>query len=363
MWLLDWLNDRWSKVTAWFGSFFWTAWDRLKNFWGYLNSIKRSAYDWAVNTLVPKINAALVTARSYADGLISNTRSWVWSRVSSIYTFIHDRVAELRSKINTGVNWAVGKAQDLFDTARGEYLSIRADILAAARNLINSRLNPFGWVLNYKSFIEDLAKIFNPDNRKKIIPLLGEWFDTLAAFAGNPFGFMIGLIEPVFVDLLAWTLAYALGAEDAELPSPPSWSDLRPGGGGPAPTVPPDVARGLKAPLNSLWISGYTYEAGHRALDLGLERGDPVYAMHSGVIEYINEAYTGYGFQIVIRGDVWWSRYAHLDEIEVRRGQTVQAGDYIGRGNSTGNSTGDHLHLEIKYQNQFIDPAQVLGLR
>jgi len=363
MWLLDWLNDRWSRVTTWFGSFFWTAYYRLKYFWEYLNAKARDAYQWAVTDLLPKINAALVKARSYADGVISNLRSWVWSRVISIYNTIRVRTAELWEGIQAARSWAEGKAKDLYDKAHLELLQAKANLEVTVRSLIQSNLNPFRWVLNYKKTIEDLAILFSPENRTRVAALLGDWFGILGNFAVNPLGFTIGLIEPVFVDLAAWSLAYALGTEEAELPDPPSWSSLRPGRGGPAPSIPADVLLGLKAPLDHIYRSGYPFKVGHQGIDLGLERGDPVYAMHEGVVDYINEAFTGYGYQIVVRGQEFWTRYAHLDQINVRRGQEVQAGEFIGRGNSTGNSTGDHLHLEIKYRGQSIDPATVLGLK
>lgn len=362
MWLLNWLNDRWDKVTEWFG-WHYTIWtSRLRNFWTYIDNAIKDAVKWAKDDLLPAISKALTTAKNYTIAKYYEARAYVRSKFSDLQQWATTTFGPLWEKIENGVAYAVQKARDLYYKAHLEVLQAKANIKAWARDFVNANLNPFTWITRYKNFIGDLSKLFGPENREKIATLLSDGFNTLVNFWSNPFGFIISIIEPVFVDLLSWTLAYALGTEEAELPPPPSWSNLPWGYGGPAPSVPKDVAMGLKAPLDSLYISGYRFRPGHEALDLGLERGAPVYTMHDGVIEYINEAYTGYGFQVVVRGTLFWTRYAHLDWIGVRKGQEVEAGEMIGRGNSTGNSTGDHLHLEIKYRGDFVDPAEVLGL-
>jgi len=82
--------------------------------------------------------------------------------------------------------------------------------------------------------------------------------------------------------------------------------------------------------------------------------------MHDGVVEVAGWSTVGYGNTITLRNGKWWTRYAHLDGFGVGKGDTVEAGQKIAEGNSTGNSTGDHLHLEIKLNGVFIDPEQVL---
>ena len=126
------------------------------------------------------------------------------------------------------------------------------------------------------------------------------------------------------------------------------------------PTPPPDVRDGLVSPLSRLSISGYRFNPNHPAIDLGLSKGDPVFAMHAGTIIVAGWSKTGYGNHVVLQGGDWWTLYAHLDSFGVQAGQQIPAGQIVGLGDSTGNSTGDHLHLEIKYKGKFIDPVSVL---
>jgi murein DD-endopeptidase MepM/ murein hydrolase activator NlpD len=56
-----------------------------------------------------------------------------------------------------------------------------------------------------------------------------------------------------------------------------------------------------------------------------------------------------YGYQVVIRhADGHYTQYGHLSAISVRDGQTVAAGQRIGRSGATGNATGPHLHFEVR---------------
>ncbi len=71
-----------------------------------------------------------------------------------------------------------------------------------------------------------------------------------------------------------------------------------------------------------------------------------------------------YGYQVVIRHtDGRYSQYAHLSALGVKAGQQVSGGQRIGRSGSTGNSTGPHLHFEIRTGPGYgsdIDPLKYL---
>lgn len=94
---------------------------------------------------------------------------------------------------------------------------------------------------------------------------------------------------------------------------------------------------------------GSHWPTGHGGMDFNGETGDPIFAATSGWVTYAEFNYGGFGNLIMIkRGDGVQTWYAHLSRIGVRVGQRVQAGDLIGRMGSTGDSTGAHLHFEVR---------------
>lgn len=104
-------------------------------------------------------------------------------------------------------------------------------------------------------------------------------------------------------------------------------------------------------PTSATYISGYHYspETNHRAIDIGGQIGNPVYAVDDGVIVYSNWNTRGYGNLIVIdHGNGWQSVYAHLDDYLSFCGENVVRGQQIGTLGTTGNSTGPHLHFELR---------------
>jgi murein DD-endopeptidase MepM/ murein hydrolase activator NlpD len=108
-------------------------------------------------------------------------------------------------------------------------------------------------------------------------------------------------------------------------------------------------------------ISGNDYWSGHLALDIGSALGEPISASDAGVIVFAGWSTGGYGNAVAIdHGNGYQTLYAHLSQVNVRCGQSVSQGQNIGLGGSTGNSTGPHLHFEIRYQGGFVNPWYVL---
>ena len=103
-------------------------------------------------------------------------------------------------------------------------------------------------------------------------------------------------------------------------------------------------------PTVSRTISGYDYLPNvHPGLDIGGPEGNAVYATDSGVVVYSGWSEYGYGFLIVLdHGNGWQSAYAHLSGVGVSCGQSVAQGTVIGAVGNTGNSTGPHLHFELR---------------
>lgn len=94
----------------------------------------------------------------------------------------------------------------------------------------------------------------------------------------------------------------------------------------------------------------------HSGLDIGAPRGTPVVAAEAGVV--IEAGMRGNaGRAVIIRhGEGYETRYYHLHSIYVQRGQEVERGEVIGGVGSTGRSTGNHLHFEIRRFTKAIDP-------
>jgi LysM repeat protein len=111
-------------------------------------------------------------------------------------------------------------------------------------------------------------------------------------------------------------------------------------------------------------ISGYewTPDVGHYGIDIAGKKGNPIYAVDNGVVVYAGWSTWGYGNVIVIdHGDNLQSIYAHLDSIDVTCNESVYQGQTIGLMGSTGNSSGPHLHFEIRQGSTRLNPHNYLG--
>lgn len=109
-------------------------------------------------------------------------------------------------------------------------------------------------------------------------------------------------------------------------------------------------------PINQLYWSG------HPAIDIGGWIGAPVKATDAGYVALAASGWnSGYGNHVIIdHGNGFSTLYAHLNSIYVRSGESVSKGQEIGSLGSTGNSTGPHLHVEIRYQGVPRNPMSYL---
>jgi len=98
----------------------------------------------------------------------------------------------------------------------------------------------------------------------------------------------------------------------------------------------------------------------HYGIDLALTAGDSVLAAFDGVVRICKYNRGGFGNYIMLRHHNGLETiYGHLDKQLVKVGQHVKAGDLIGLGGSTGKSSGPHLHFEVRYQGNAIDPKSL----
>ena len=104
-----------------------------------------------------------------------------------------------------------------------------------------------------------------------------------------------------------------------------------------------------------------TSYSNHTGIDIGLGQELDVYAAAEGVVEEAVRGKTGYGYYILIdHGNGVKTLYAHCHELYVEVGQRVEAGELIALTGSTGNSTGCHLHFEVRINGEYADPKDYL---
>lgn len=101
------------------------------------------------------------------------------------------------------------------------------------------------------------------------------------------------------------------------------------------------------------------FHPGHNGLDFGIVVGTPVEATMDGKVSYAGWNNQGYGNLVIVENGDYKTYYAHLSSIPVSVGDSVAAGTTIGLSGNTGNSTGPHLHYEIRKNNVPINPTSV----
>lgn len=99
--------------------------------------------------------------------------------------------------------------------------------------------------------------------------------------------------------------------------------------------------------------------ANHQGIDIGANKGTAIYAAMDGTITTASEE-GEYGKHIDITNDDVLTRYAHCSKLLVKEGEKVKKGDKIAEVGSTGNSTGPHLHFEIRRDNRTINPESII---
>jgi len=124
----------------------------------------------------------------------------------------------------------------------------------------------------------------------------------------------------------------------------------------------PEGARGtgrFQWPVLGRITQGYWY--GHRAIDIGAPTGSAALATDGGFVSFAGWTDIGYGYLIVIdHANGFATYYAHLSTMYVLAGQAVERGQVVGAVGSTGNSTGPHLHFEVRYYGVQQNPRAYL---
>lgn len=109
------------------------------------------------------------------------------------------------------------------------------------------------------------------------------------------------------------------------------------------------------------WRVSQSVQTGHIAIDWAAPMRTPCTASLAGTVVYAKWSTAGYGNLVVVQNGVWKTYLGHLDSFAVTVGQVVGGRVVVGLTGTTGNSTGPHLHYEIRKNNRCVDPRPLLS--
>lgn len=101
----------------------------------------------------------------------------------------------------------------------------------------------------------------------------------------------------------------------------------------------------------------------HTGMDFACPPGNPVYATGDGTVITVKHDRGGYGNHVEVdHGFGYITRYAHLSRTDVEEGQKVSRGDCLGLSGRSGRITGPHLHYEVIYRKDYVNPGLYMDL-
>lgn len=101
----------------------------------------------------------------------------------------------------------------------------------------------------------------------------------------------------------------------------------------------------------------------HLGLDYAAPAGTPVRAINAGTVLLAQKLYFEGGFIVIDHGQGLMSLYLHLSDFKVKEGDAVTTGEVIAQSGASGRATGAHLHLAVRWQGVYLDPAVVFKLQ
>ena len=118
-------------------------------------------------------------------------------------------------------------------------------------------------------------------------------------------------------------------------------------------------------PVRGRVLAGYgvTASGSHNdGINIAAPRGTPVAAVDGGTVAYAGNELRGYGNLVLVKhASGWITAYAHLDELLVKRGDTVSRGQAIAKVGATGGVSEPQLHFELRRGKQAVDPREFLA--
>ena len=125
-------------------------------------------------------------------------------------------------------------------------------------------------------------------------------------------------------------------------------------------TAPADAA--ISDVFGSQRIFNGNAQSPHQGLDFRVPTGTPVAAMNDGTVLLARTLYYEGGFVVLDHGQGLLTLYLHLSEFKVKEGDVVKRGQIIALSGGTGRATGPHLHVAVRWQGTYLDPARLMQL-
>ncbi len=131
-------------------------------------------------------------------------------------------------------------------------------------------------------------------------------------------------------------------------------------------TLPDYVVNDFFVPIHGIITSRFGLRPDkkrmHKGLDIALHMGDSVRAALGGKVESVGYQKGGYGYYVIVaHPNGIQTRYAHLKKYLVAKGTQVSPGDVIALGGMSGNSSGPHLHFEMRCDGLPVDPTPLMS--
>lgn len=123
----------------------------------------------------------------------------------------------------------------------------------------------------------------------------------------------------------------------------------------------------VEAPVSDVFGTRRTFngkvQSMHQGLDFAVPTGTPVFATNSGTILLAGPLYFEGNCVVIDHGQGLLTLYLHLSDIKIKQGERIKRGEEIGLSGGTGRATGPHLHLAVRWQGVYLNPATLLALK
>lgn len=314
---------------------------------------------WNTAVLVAKMTVLSILYELYgiAVGLVWSVKSILEGYVISKFLEAYNLYLTIRAYADSIVTLAKAALLSEILNIKAYLLAFIAVAVSPFMPLINSLLGLF---IGLKAVVDFMVAFLSPGNIQKLLHTINDIVPFVTSIMNDPFAWIASIIEAFLWPMLQFILAYLWGTTLYDLPPKPDFSKGMGITANGTVVYIPALDTNFNRPIDPLYVSGNRFSEEHPGTDYGLHMGQEVYAIHDGVVGNLGCGAGAYGNCIDISGGRFKSRYAHLQTILAAPGLPVAKGQLIALGDSTGNSTGPHLHIEIWIDGVRVNPENHL---